>query len=354
MIDLAARVPRVPRTCVLDLTTACNLRCIHCEVEAGEALPGELTTVEMIALAGDLAEAGCRSVSLTGGEPLIRPDWPVIAKRFVELGVDVKIVTNGVLVDEAVVARMIEAGVGGVAVSLDGPKEVHDEMRVPASRMGSRYEAAVRAVRLIALSSMKAAVITQVHAKNVERIEQMHRTVSALGAQVWQVQLAFPTGRMARAGAGWLVDPSKLPALQATLAKLVRGGGARVVVADNIGYYGPDEPYLRMGLTGNATFWTGCMAGVLGVAIASNGDVKGCPSQPASFKVGNVRDEPFGVIWGDSHRFSYNTESKEEDLEGGCARCAFGRLCKAGCRSMAFAVTGTIHDNPMCVQRVKA
>ncbi len=353
MINLAARVPRVPRTCVWDLTTACNLRCIHCEVDAGHAAKDEMSTGEMLALADDLAAAGCRSASLTGGEPLLRADWPVVARRLADHGVDVKIVTNGVLLDRAVLGSMIESGVKGVAVSIDGPREVHDLVRVPAARMGSRYDAAIRAIELVVASGLKTAVITQVHGRNVEVLGDMYETLAGLGVDAWQVQLAFPMGRMARAGAEWLVDPASLPSMQARLASLARHGRTRIVVADNIGYYGPDEPGLRMGLTGSATFWTGCMAGVLGVAISSTGDVKGCPSQPTSFVVGNVRKEPFAAIWADGHRFSYNTEWRAEGLEGGCARCAFNRLCRAGCRTMAFAVTGTIHDNPMCVQRAR-
>ena len=96
------------------------------------------------------------------------------------------------------------------------------------------------------------------------------------------------------------------------------------------------------------------MAGCLAVAIASNGDVKGCPTHPSPFVVGNVRREALRTIWEDRSRFAYNTDWKEELLEGGCARCDFRRLCRAGCTSMAYAVTGTIHDNPYCVQRVRA
>jgi len=70
--------------------------------------------------------------------------------------------------------------------------------------------------------------------------------------------------------------------------------------------------------------------------------------------VGNVRREPFAEIWNDADRFSYNTKWREELLEGRCAQCAFRRLCRAGCRTMAFAVTGTIYDNPFCIQRAGA
>jgi radical SAM protein with 4Fe4S-binding SPASM domain len=88
------------------------------------------------------------------------------------------------------------------------------------------------------------------------------------------------------------------------------------------------------------------------VAFCANGDVKGCPSHPREFVVGNIRETPLAEIWGDPTRFAYNTAFDEKRLEGGCARCPFGRICRAGCTSMAYAVTGTIYDNPFCIQRV--
>ena len=43
----------------------------------------------------------------------------------------------------------------------------------------------------------------------------------------------------------------------------------------------------------------------------------------------------------------------EELLEGECAACTFRKVCRAGCTSMAYAVTGTIYDNPYCLQRAR-
>lgn len=179
----------------------------------------------------------------------------------------------------------------------------------------------------------------------------MHELLVQLGVELWQVQLAFPLGRALQIPVPYVIDPAMLPGLQEQLVALRRAGRMSIIVADNIGYYGRLEPLLRTSVGGEATFWTGCMAGCLGVAIASNGDVKGCPSHPPSFVVGNVRSEPFSAIWSDRARFGYNTAWREDLLVGACATCCYRRICRAGCTSMAYAVTGTIYDNPFCVLR---
>ena len=73
-VNLASWVDRVPVSCFWEITDACNLRCIHCEADAGLAARDELDTDEALGLADSLAALGCRHVCLTGGEPLVRPD----------------------------------------------------------------------------------------------------------------------------------------------------------------------------------------------------------------------------------------------------------------------------------------
>jgi radical SAM protein with 4Fe4S-binding SPASM domain len=354
-LGAAAQLPRIPEICFWEITDACNLRCIHCEADAGRAASDELSTEEALQLAADLSAAGSRSVNLTGGEPLVRRDWPVIARRLHELGVSVTLITNGVLVDEDTVARLVRAGATGLSVSLDGNRDVHDAIRLPAGRASaSRYESAVRAIELGVASPLKTAVITQVHRDNLHDLGRMYEQMASLGVDAWQVQICMPLGRLLKLRRRYLIDPEDLDDLQEQLAGFVADGRVRIAVADNIGYYGPHEPRLRGSLKGIESFWMGCVAGCRVVALCANGDVKGCPSHPKDFVVGNVRQEPFSQIWADGKRFAYNTAWNEELLEGACRSCAFRRICRAGCTTMAYATTGTIYDNPYCVQRTRA
>jgi radical SAM protein with 4Fe4S-binding SPASM domain len=343
--------PRVPRTCFWEITQACNLRCIHCESAAGDPAPDELSTDEALALADALAGIGCRDVQLTGGEPLVRQDWEVIAERLIHSGVSVVVISNGLRLGAQVIERMVSLGVKGVSLSLDGNRAVHDRIRVPARGSASSYDAVMAAIKRAVASPLKTAVITQVHRGNLDDLPRMYEELVSLGVDMWQVQICMPLGRLLQYRKQYLLEPEQIAQLQEQLAPLVRDRRMRIAVADNIGYYGPHEPVLRGSIMGVESFWAGCIAGCQVFAICANGDVKGCPSHPHEFVAGNIRQTPLSTIWNEPERFPYNTRWNAQLLEGFCKTCPLAWICRAGCTTMAYAVTGTIYDNPYCLQR---
>jgi|LSQX01.3.fsa_nt_gb radical SAM protein with 4Fe4S-binding SPASM domain len=113
----------LPLHATLELTRRCNFRCVHCYVlPNANAEERELTGDEWLALAREAADAGCFSVLLTGGEPLLRPDFPEIYLGIRALGVHVMIFTNATLVNRRVLdalrlapPRLIEVTVYGAS-----------------------------------------------------------------------------------------------------------------------------------------------------------------------------------------------------------------------------------------------
>ncbi len=57
------------------------MRCQYYGSSCGDPLPHELATAVALSLCDQLAELGITGVSLTGGEPFMRPDWSNIAGR---------------------------------------------------------------------------------------------------------------------------------------------------------------------------------------------------------------------------------------------------------------------------------
>jgi radical SAM protein with 4Fe4S-binding SPASM domain len=346
-------LPRSPNVCFWEITQACNLRCIHCESASGEPESDELDTDEALDLAEQLAEIGCHEVQLTGGEPLVRKDWDVIAERLIQLGIRVVLISNGLRLGPQVIDRLVRLGVKGVSLSIDGDRAVHDRIRVPARGTASTHDAVMAALKRVVASQLRSAVITQVHRGNIGDLGRMYEELVGLGVEVWQVQICMPLGRLLEYREQYLIAPEQIADLQERLAGFVRDGRLRLVVADNIGYYGPHEPVLRGSIMGVESFWAGCPAGCQVLAICPNGDVKGCPSHPREFVVGNVRQTRLATLWREGDRFAYNTRWDAQLLEGVCKTCPFAWLCRAGCTTMAYSVTGTIYNNPYCLQRFR-
>jgi cyclic pyranopterin phosphate synthase len=107
----------------VSVTDRCNFRCQYCM--PAEGLPwlerSEILTFEEVTrLVRLFAEMGVADVRLTGGEPLVRRDFPQLVSMLSQLdGIDdLSVTTNGYLLERDA-AALVEAGVDRVNVSID-------------------------------------------------------------------------------------------------------------------------------------------------------------------------------------------------------------------------------------------
>src|SRR5499427_1164424 len=112
----------------VSVTDKCNFRCTYCMPAEGlEWLAREeiLTFEEIARLVGVLARLGVDEVRLTGGEPLVRRELPVLVGLLASTnGVhDLSLTTNGVLLDRFA-GPLVEAGLTRLNVSLDSLSHV--------------------------------------------------------------------------------------------------------------------------------------------------------------------------------------------------------------------------------------
>ena len=92
---------RYPLSGSLELTERCNLRCVHCYINqpasSAQAAAREMTLPRVRVVLDKIAEAGCLFLLLTGGEPLLRPDFAEIWRYAKQKGMVVSLFTNGTL-----------------------------------------------------------------------------------------------------------------------------------------------------------------------------------------------------------------------------------------------------------------
>src|SRR5947208_9671034 len=112
---------RLIRDLRVSVTDRCNFRCQYCM--PAEGLPwlerAEVLTFEEIErLVALFAAMGVRDLRLTGGEPLVRRDFPRLAGMLAPLVDDLSVTTNGFLLERDAEA-LVRAGIDRFNVSLD-------------------------------------------------------------------------------------------------------------------------------------------------------------------------------------------------------------------------------------------
>ena len=109
----------------ISLIERCNLRCTYCMPEEGVKLSPKshlMTYEEIYDIAKIFVNNGVTKIRLTGGEPLIRKDIPVILEKLATLPVELSITSNAVIIDKFI--DVLKAnGVNKINVSLDSLDE---------------------------------------------------------------------------------------------------------------------------------------------------------------------------------------------------------------------------------------
>lgn len=122
MLLQRAALSKSPISAVLELTPRCNLRCRMCYIRMTpeEMAPRgrERTAEEWLALAEELRDAGVVFMLLTGGEPLLRPDFPRLYRALIGMGFSLSLNTNGTLVNDEIAALFRELPPAAVNLTL--------------------------------------------------------------------------------------------------------------------------------------------------------------------------------------------------------------------------------------------
>jgi radical SAM protein with 4Fe4S-binding SPASM domain len=317
------------------------MRCLHCGTSAGKARADELSHDEAIALIDELAELGTDSITISGGEPLLRKDWRDLARHMKKRDVKPYIITNGFAVTPEIVQDMKEIGFTNIGVSLDGTESTHNYIR----QNKNSFPRAVNAMRLMDEAGVRFCAITQVSNINLAELDAIRDILLDVHCPAWRIQMTTPTGRMPRE---MVLSLDNYPVLIDKILEYQKLGGIDIDVGENVGYFGCKGTEL---LDGQAYF--GCYAGTRVAGVESNGDIKGCLSMPEEFVEGNVRDGGFTKIWNNPDGFAYNRKFTRETADGACRECEYLPLCRGGCATTSWAATKSRANNPYCIYQIE-
>ena len=178
----------------LELTDKCNLSCLHC----GSSCDGKRRTfidtevlfscLETVAI--DF-EPESVMICVTGGEPLMHPDFYKIIEKVIQLGFPWGMTTNGTLITDEVAKKLKELKLESVTISLDGLEEMHDWLR---NAKGS-FQRVLRAVDALKNAQIPVQITTVVHKKNIHELDDIYALMQELGVVSWRLINLEPIGR---------------------------------------------------------------------------------------------------------------------------------------------------------------
>ncbi len=187
--------PRL-QSLIFEVTQRCNHACLHCYNvwQKNLAYPrGELDTARTLdLLAKALDETICPHVTLTGGEPLLRPDLSKIADFLRRRKVQSTVISNGRLLDRARIIELLQCGVGLFELPLlSHRRETHDEL----SGVCGAWDGVLAAMAEIRLQGGQVVAAIVATRKNVEHLYETIQLAFAFGARGIMLNRFNPGGR---------------------------------------------------------------------------------------------------------------------------------------------------------------
>ena len=337
----------VPPVASWIITKQCNLKCPHCYPDANilnkSELNKELSQEEHFGIISRFAEAGVKSVILSGGEVLLLPHIVELVASVSNAGMLPGICTNGWRVTPEITSKFKKAGLGFASISVDGTDaQTHDAFR---QRKGA-YDKAIQAIRIMSSEGITVWADYTATAANKTNMTELKDVVKKAGATYLNVKRFRPQGR----GKG---NASHLNLSLSEYKDIM-------LEYSSFGDYGPsfactDDPmvyaYLRHTKNPNwpnektITSIKGCGAALVWFGVMPTGDISPCPL--LDLPIGNVLQDDLVTLFKDSPQVKRILD--RTDRMGACAKCAEKEIC-GGCRAHAQAERGNyLAEDPYCL-----
>lgn len=328
------------------ITGACNLRCRHCFMSAPHAKHGSPSREELMNVVEQFAECGVFTVTLTGGEPLIREDFLDIVDALLAHEIVVTAInTNGWLVDEELLDALEAKGVHPTfMVSFDGVG-CHDFLRgVPGAE-----ERTVAALHLLQERGYHVTASMCIHRGNAHVLGETVRTLASLGVSSLKCGSIMELGEWADPQLAdlHLSREEELELFERYIPQFFADGAPLSIMMSGAFTYDKDSNtweirYHRECTTDEEDRSLSCS--VLGEAfyVGPDGMVAPCQGMCDTSLAGqlpNLSDRPLREILTESDyvRYSYATVGDVRRGNDECRICTYVDRCVPSCRSAALA-----------------
>lgn len=166
---------KIPLSGTFELSPVCNFACRMCYVRKTRqevaASPRKILTLDdWRTIAREGYEAGMLYVLLTGGEPLLWPDFWTLYDELIDMGMLVSINTNGTLIDEKAVSHFRKKPPQKISITMYGANDETYLRLCGADGVFSKVDRAIRALKEAGMTVKLNCSVTPDNAADMEWI----------------------------------------------------------------------------------------------------------------------------------------------------------------------------------------
>ena len=342
------RKPSLPRFVFQwHITDACDQRCKHCYIYA-ENSQKSVETMTLPQMRQVLANCltFCDHLGfepyfcITGGDPLLHPNFWDLAELLYQLKVPFTILGNPFHLTDKVGTRLKKLGCKTYQLSIDGLEKTHDALRKPGS-----FRETMDKIAMLNKSGIHSAVMTTVSKTNMEELPSVIEAMAEAKVGTYAFSRYCPTSADKDVG----ISPQEYKALLTRCAETIRtlqSRGSTTVFGkkDHLWMlYDYERGAFRIPEDAEpGVIYGGCHCGGSHLTILPNGDVYACRRVQNS-RVGNVLTDDLDWIWvGPMDAYRHYNQFKK------CANCELMPWCR-GCPAVSSAKDGDFYaSDPQC------
>jgi radical SAM protein with 4Fe4S-binding SPASM domain len=329
--------PSPPRFVLWDITSGCNLRCLHCANSAGKKSKGELSTDECRRLLDELSRFRVQTIIFSGGEPLLRDDFFEIAGYASEMGFVLQLATNGTLINHEVAQKIINLNLYA-QVSLDGSSpDINDRFR---GKRGS-YQKTITGIQMLRDGGVPVMIETAVTKLNIDDIPHILNLAIALGVNSFRI-LPFVPGGRGKNHHDLELTPDEMKKVTAYLMEKREEGKIEIVPME-FEWTFSESPVERADLSTRI----GCDAATSFCTITPTGEVIPCDFF-RGVEAYNIKTHKFSWIWYYSRFLNYFRSLNISDIQGVCRECKWLSLCRGSCIAPNYVHGAFFQSNCHC------
>jgi SynChlorMet cassette radical SAM/SPASM protein ScmF len=317
------------------LTGGCNLACQHCwlspKFQANGDSGGHLEYELFERAIEEGMPLGLSHVKLTGGEPLLHPDFLKMVDLLKQYNLGLSIETNGTLLNNKIAQYLKEKStLNFIAVSIDGATpESHDAFR----GVRGSFEKACQAVRHLAQVGFHPQIIMSIHAGNLDEAEDIVHLGEELGAGSVKLGLVSSSGRgdhMAQRN-----QVLELPKLM-EFGKWVENDlqqKARIPV-----YYNWPAAFFNIKNLMRFDGFSCHILNILGILHTGQISICGIGSQEKELCFGTLGEDSIYSIWTQNPFLLQFRKDIPDKFEGVCAECILRTRCLGNCVAQNYHI----------------